>query len=319
MDIASPARRSLRESISALLLFIGGLAWIASFWFPAFYTSQGPVEGYWVFITGWMGFGIFQFAWYANLFILLGIVLMYSSPLWGATLSGLAILVATQAFWFNSVPAGEVDMPILHLGQGFWCWYSSIILLGVGVLLGSEATEAEKNQTTTQTRVISSEPRIKKLNPNPSVATAPVVASTTSDFPYSEPIYEAVLKEEVPVVAVGKGVDSVPVAPVEPAPMPFATVPEPELPNFAELSAANEQEYFQLPNEVALKPAYTEHLSEDWPPKMSLVVTPDPFTTEPHLEISQTESEKPEEQVAVVPATEPVKQSAAGYFDPWKN
>lgn len=326
MDIATPpARRSLREPLSALALFVGGLAWIASFWFPAFYTSQGPVEGYWVFATGWMGFAIFQFAWYANLFILLGIVLMYSSPIWGSVLAGFAVLVATQAFWFSSIPAGEIDMPILQLGQGFWCWYGSVVLLGVGVFLGSEQVEAEKNQTTQQKRVVTPELKLKRIPAakaailaNPALISSPVVINPPAT---DELIYDAMLKtDELTNASVVNTVETTSVvsAPEPRQPTAFATVPEPDLPNFAQLAAANEQEYFQLADEAALKPVYNERLGEDWPPKMSLVVTPDPFTTEPHLD-SNVLVAKSEEQNQPVP-TERLseRQTAAGFFDPWR-
>lgn len=328
MDIAtSTARRSLREPISALVLFAGGLAWIAAFWFPVFYTSQGPVEGYWVFATGWMGFAIFQFAWYANLLLLLGIVMMYSSPLWGSALAGLGVLVATQAFWFSSIPTGEIDMPILQLGQGFWCWYGSMVLLGLGVFLGSEQVAAEKNQTTQHRRLIQSESKLKKLIPQESVslvvAATPVVLNQTQS---DAVVYETVTNpvELVPNPLVAQVVEAIPAAslPISElvSPTPFAIVPEPELPNFAELAAANEQNYFQLPNELALKPIYTEHLTEDWPPNISLVVASDPVTTEPHVEdkpaVAVEELVKPE-QTKVSGLIEP-EQSSVGFFDPWK-
>ncbi|WP_298609429.1 hypothetical protein [uncultured Thiothrix sp.] len=343
MDIATPtARRSLREPIAALALFIGGLAWIAAFWFPSFYTSQGPVEGYWVFATGWMGFAIFQFAWYANLLMLLGIILMYSSPLWGSSLAGFAVLVATQAFWFNSIPTGEVDLPILQLGQGFWCWYGSIVLLGLGVFLGSEQTEAEKNQTTKSNHLTATEPQFKKTLPQTTASTTtvltPVLASKPIQLTASEEVYDAVIKQPElivdPVVASVVEQELTPVSAVvtesEPEPIPappFAVVPEPELPNFAELTAANEQEYFQLADEVALKPVYTERLAEDWPPKMSLVVSPDPFTTERYLDTelldaveqaNATVKPKLEEASMPAPITVPPQQAAAGFFDPWR-
>ncbi|TXH70640.1 MAG: hypothetical protein E6Q83_05195 [Thiothrix sp.] len=354
MDIATPtARRSLREPIAALALFIGGLAWIAAFWFPSFYTSQGSVEGYWVFATGWMGFAIFQFAWYANLLMLLGIVLMYSSPLWGSTLAGFAMLVATQAFWFNSIPTGEVDLPILQLGQGFWCWYGSIIMLGIGVFLGSEHTEAEKNQTTKHKSQSESKPQLKRLHQSsePTLilnknALSPIILSDQPKVSgTTEPVYDAVISQTAPAMVANTSVASVleqelnpdsvvvtkVVDPTESQPInapTFAVVPEPELPDFPELTAANEQEYFQLPHEVALKPVYTEHLAEDWPPKMSLVVNPDPFTTDRHLDPLDTELLAAVEQAnaTVAPKVEPTppqdprghQYTVTGFFDPWR-
>ncbi|HMT92259.1 hypothetical protein [uncultured Thiothrix sp.] len=339
MDIAtSAARRSLRESIAALALFIGGLAWIAAFWFPSFYTSQGPVEGYWVFATGWMGFTIFQFAWYANLLMLLGITLMYSSPLWGSILSSLAVLVATQAFWFNSIPTGEVDIPIIQLGQGFWCWYGSITLLGLGVFLGSEQTEAEKNQTTKNQHVSELDLKLKKFPPQPAtlaVMTMPValvpelhgtkhLATAEAYEPVilqSEPLANSsvvsVVEQELVSVSMNAAT-----AELDTTSPPFAVVPEPDVPEF---TAANEQEYLQLPDKVALKPVYTEHLAEDWPPKMSLVVKPDPFTTERHLdnelpEVTEQAKDtvKPKIEGLSTSATGAPVQTTTGFFDPWR-
>lgn len=338
MDIAtSAARRSLRESIAALALFIGGLAWIAAFWFPSFYTSQGPVEGYWVFATGWMGFTIFQFAWYANLLMLLGIVLMYSSPLWGSILSSLAVLVATQAFWFNSIPTGEVDIPILQLGQGFWCWYGSIALLGLGVFLGSEQTEAEKNQTTKNQHISELDLKLKKFPPQPAAlavmtmpaALVPELAHGTKHIAPAEAYEPVILQSESldnsSVVSVVEqelvsASMKVTTAELDTTSPPFAVVPEPDLP---ELTAANEQEYLQLPDKVALKPVYTEHLAEDWPPKMSLVVKPDPFTTERHLdnelpEAAEQAKDTVQPEGLSTPATGASVQTTTGFFDPWR-
>lgn len=341
MDIATPtARRSLREPLSALALFAGGLAWIAAFWFPAFYTSQGAVEGYWVFATGWMGFAIFQFAWYANLLMLLGIGLMYSSPLWGATFAGIGVLVATQAFWFGSIPTGEVDMPILQVGQGFWFWYGSIILLGIGVFLGSEQLEAEKNQSTKNEQALIPEPKLQSIPTHEptTVASSALMPVALTQARTEELTVDPQTMINAAATLSGPTVVSVleddPAA-IEPEPvlasLPFARVPEPELPNFADLTAANEQDYFQLANEQALKPVYTEHLAEDWPPNMSLVVSPDPdpFKTEPKLVASlepsletnpansRLDSLAELEQPVVVRPTER-QPSTAAFFDPWK-
>lgn len=323
MDIATPTtRRSLREPLSALALFAGGLAWIAAFWFPAFYTGQGAVEGYWVFITGWMGFAIFQFAWYANLFMLLGIGLMYSSPLWGSAFAGVGMLVATQAFWFNSIPTGEADMPILQIGQGFWCWYGSMILLGVGVFLGSEQREAEKNQSTNHKRTITPEPKLSRIPESESIVVANAPLTPVALVALEEPVDAVVIKAEAapPNNSVVSLIEDIPAANESESAksMPFAIVPEPDLPNFTDLSAANEQDYFQLSNEQALKPAYTEHLAEDWPPKMSLVVSSDPV---PNLEAKTVDLVNDQLDNTVHPAIlrspEPQPSSAA-FFDPWK-
>lgn len=235
MDVVMSERRPFRLSITAFALFLGGLAWIAAFWFPAFLTSTGTaVAGYWVFATGWMGFSVFQFAWYANLLILLAVILMYTSPLWATVLAGAAVLVATQSFWFEAIPGGEVDMPIAQLGLGFWCWYSSMILMAVGVFFGSEETESEQNQT-----VVERAPAIQPVAPVPAEPAAAPAA-------------------------------------VAPFGMPERT-PAPVIPVMAAMAAS--------------KPESPALLTEDWPQKISLVVTGLPLTTEASPQAVQTAPE----------------------------
>lgn len=129
-----------RLPLTAMALFLGGLLWVGSLWLPAFQTSQGEVLGYWLFITGWMGFAVFQFGWYANLVMLLGVLLMNHLPKRASLMALLGIVMATQAFWLHALPSDSVKMEITGLAPGFWLWYSSMLLLGVGIMLGAEET-----------------------------------------------------------------------------------------------------------------------------------------------------------------------------------
>jgi hypothetical protein len=122
--------------LPAIALFLGGLLWVASLIQVAFYTTQGPVMGYWVFATGWLGFSLFQFAWYANLLILMAVLMMSHYPNRAMTMAVLAVLVGGHAFWFESIPSQGTTMHILRLGIGFWLWYASIILMALGVIFG---------------------------------------------------------------------------------------------------------------------------------------------------------------------------------------
>ena len=111
-------------SAPALSLFFGGLLWVVSLTQVAFYTDQGAVMGYWVGATGWLGFAMFQFAWYANLLELLGVLLMARYPNRAMLLAVMGVIVAGHAFWFTDIPGHEIKMHIVGLGAGFWLWYA---------------------------------------------------------------------------------------------------------------------------------------------------------------------------------------------------
>lgn len=125
-------------SVPEICLFLGGLLWVLSLTQVTFYTTQGVVMGYWVLITGWMGFVLFQFAWYANLLVLLGVLLMQRYPNRAQALVVVAVLLAGQAFWFEAIPGQVVNMRVVSLGAGFWLWYVSMILMTMGVIFGSD-------------------------------------------------------------------------------------------------------------------------------------------------------------------------------------
>ncbi|MEZ5537027.1 MAG: hypothetical protein R3F02_15570 [Thiolinea sp.] len=128
-------------SVASIALFLGGLLWVAAFWLPVFETEQRNIAGYWIFLTGWMGFAIFQFAWYANLLLLVAVILMYSSPIRATLFAALGLLVATQAFWFDALPETTESVEIIGRGAGFWLWYAGIFLMSLGVFFCSDSDE----------------------------------------------------------------------------------------------------------------------------------------------------------------------------------
>ena len=141
-------------SLPGMSLFFGGLLWVVSLTQVAFYTDQGVVMGYWVGATGWLGFAMFQFAWYANLLALLGVLLMSRYPNRAMLIVVVGILVAGQAFWFDEIPGHTANMHITGLGAGFWLWYASIVLITLGVIFGSAETESEpKAEVNTEANV----------------------------------------------------------------------------------------------------------------------------------------------------------------------
>ncbi len=129
--------RPIRIAGSDACLFFGGLSWVLALSQVVFHTTHGVVMGYWVFATGWMGFVLFQFAWYANLLQLLSVLLMHQHPNRAMALAVLAVLIAGQAFWFDDIPGQAADMHILRLGAGFWLWYVSMVLITLGVIFGA--------------------------------------------------------------------------------------------------------------------------------------------------------------------------------------
>nr|CAA6807390.1 MAG: Unknown protein [uncultured Thiotrichaceae bacterium] len=128
-------------SVASVTLFLGGLLWIAAFWFPVFETADREIAGYWVFVSGWMGFVVFQFAWYANLLLLIAVILMYSAPVRATIFAALGLLLATQAFWFDVLPETTQSVAITAKGLGFWFWYAGIFLMSVGVFFCLDSDE----------------------------------------------------------------------------------------------------------------------------------------------------------------------------------
>ncbi|HPQ94267.1 MAG: hypothetical protein KDI44_04160 [Thiothrix sp.] len=136
-----------RFPYASIALFLGGLAWVFSFFLPVFHTATDSIDGYWVFISGWMGLVVFQFAWLANLLIPAAVILMHRAPIWAALIASLALLTATQAFWFEFIPDSVHSIPVTGLGEGFWFWYASIVLMGIGVFFGADEVEPQDRQT----------------------------------------------------------------------------------------------------------------------------------------------------------------------------
>ncbi|MFN3786109.1 MAG: hypothetical protein ACK4RS_04650, partial [Thiothrix sp.] len=123
--------------LPGISLLCGGALWVLSLGQVVFYTTHVPLFGYWVFVTGWMGLAVFQFAWFDNLLVLLAVLVMHTRPQRAVFYAVLAVLLAGQAFWFDAVPGEIVDSPIIGVGSGFWLWYASVILMALGVILGT--------------------------------------------------------------------------------------------------------------------------------------------------------------------------------------
>ena len=131
---------SFSEFLPKFTLFLSLLSFVISLFLSTFFTSDGNVIGGWVFILGWMGILVFQFAWYANPLNVLALLIFESQPRLAVLLSLLALVIASEAFSFQEIPTGlftgihSDKMFIKELGLGFYSWYLSQILFLLALL-----------------------------------------------------------------------------------------------------------------------------------------------------------------------------------------
>jgi len=105
---------------------------------PAMVFDKETWLGIQVLVLGWQGFFLGQFAWFANLFWLLSLLLVLLRR-WVLALVAtlLAILVALDAlsFFGTKVPLDEafVNTMVFHSYHlGFYSWVASIAAVGIG-------------------------------------------------------------------------------------------------------------------------------------------------------------------------------------------
>ena len=70
-------RLSVLKTASLALITLAVGLFTLSLFEPVFVTEEKTIKGYWVLAMGWLGFVIFQFAWYANLLSMLSILMMF--------------------------------------------------------------------------------------------------------------------------------------------------------------------------------------------------------------------------------------------------
>ena len=112
---------------------IAFVLFVASLFLPVFLAQTHDIYGYWVLILGWMGFIVFQFAWFAAPLAILAIHLSKKSPQLAFFLSIIVIIIASEAFLFSKVPLQETQ-EILGYGLGFYLWYASFYIVSLGLL-----------------------------------------------------------------------------------------------------------------------------------------------------------------------------------------
>ena len=121
-------KTSIFRGLTILLLLIAAVLFLLSMADTVFVTSEQPIQGYWVLLTGWMGFVIFQFAWYANPLTLLALLLFRRKTLWALVASTLAVVCLSQAFMFEEIPVDTSgkSLEILARGAGFYYWVGTV-------------------------------------------------------------------------------------------------------------------------------------------------------------------------------------------------
>ena len=132
-------KTSIFRGLTILLLLIAAVLFVLSMADTAFVTTQQSVKGYWVLITGWMGFVIFQFAWFANPLTILSLMLFRRRTGWALVSSTLALVCVSQAFMFQDIPVDTngTSIEVIARGAGFYYWvgmvscvfYASIMMM----------------------------------------------------------------------------------------------------------------------------------------------------------------------------------------------
>lgn len=121
-------KTSIFRGLTILLLLIAAVLFLLSMADTALITSQQAIKGYWVLLTGWMGFVIFQFAWFANPLILLSLMLFRRKTGWALVASTLALICSSQAFLFADIPVDTSgkSIEVLSRGNGFYYWVGMV-------------------------------------------------------------------------------------------------------------------------------------------------------------------------------------------------
>ena len=130
-------RLPILKTIAMLLVILAFFLFFLSLFEPVFITENKEIKGYWVLAMGWMGFVIFQFAWYANLLSLLAVLLMSKRVGTAFILSLLALLLSTESFLFDEVPSASSDKNIAIIDNeiGLYLWIGAHCAVLYAVIL----------------------------------------------------------------------------------------------------------------------------------------------------------------------------------------
>ncbi|MCK5812945.1 MAG: hypothetical protein KAH03_01750 [Cocleimonas sp.] len=132
-------RLSILKTTAIVLIILGLFLFFVSLFEPVFITKTHSIKGYWILAMGWMGFAIFQFAWYANLLSLLVVLLMFKRPFIAFAVSLFSLLLAAESFLFDEIPlnSSKESIVITDTDVGFYLWigahcailYAAVLML----------------------------------------------------------------------------------------------------------------------------------------------------------------------------------------------
>jgi hypothetical protein len=125
-------------------LLVALMLYASSFAFPAYYSKfNGAMSGYIVLILGWFAALNFQFAWFANVAVLFGFVLIVDRRTVAAKRAALIICVlAANALTLPGTSIGELSGrtdQVLTLGTGAYLWIASMFVFALAIFTLADA------------------------------------------------------------------------------------------------------------------------------------------------------------------------------------
>jgi len=130
-------KSSIFRALTILLLLVAAALFCIAMVDVVYTTKDQAIHGYWILVTGWLGFLFFQFAWYANPLTVLSLLLMRRNPWMALVASTLALLCMSQAFLFFEIPSDihGNTIAITSRGLGFYCWVGMVACIFYAVVL----------------------------------------------------------------------------------------------------------------------------------------------------------------------------------------
>lgn len=130
-------KSSIFRALAILLLLVATILFCIAMVDTVYTTSEQSIQGYWILLTGWLGFLFFQLAWYANPLTMLSLLLIRKKPWLALISSTLALLCMSQAFLFYEIPSDAKGntIEILSRGVGFYCWIGMVSCVFYSIIM----------------------------------------------------------------------------------------------------------------------------------------------------------------------------------------
>ncbi len=180
-------KSSIFRALALLFLLAAGVLFCIAQVETVFVTTERAVQGYWIMLVGWMGFMIFQFAWFANPLALLSLLLIRKHPWWALATSILSLLCLSQAFLFSEIPtdtSGQ-SIAVVSRGIGFYCWVGSIACVFYGTIMMLIYRAFKRDAMMTRSHVPEPAASVPPVPPVTSPAVKPEAAHANSKQPKS--------------------------------------------------------------------------------------------------------------------------------------